>query len=105
MNGFGFRVTYEHVGATILVRPSGDLDVMTAPQLSRVLDAVAAHDHAVVVDLSGVGFVDCAGLAPIRRALAGGSNPTSVRLVGARPKVDRVLRLTGLGRPHGGTDD
>ncbi len=100
MDSFGFSVTTEHVNGTVLVRPSGELDALTAPQLARVLDGVMAHPATVVLDLSAVSFVDCAGLAPIRRALAGGPDTNPMRVVGARPKVDRVLHLSGLKPPH-----
>src|SRR5215212_590418 len=97
MGTFGFSVRIEQVDGTVVVRPSGELDVLTAPQLDRVLESVVGHFGAVVLDMSGVRFVDCAGLTPIRRALEGQSR-TSVRVVDAQPKVERVLRLTGLHR-------
>ncbi len=92
-----FSVTIEHRGGTVLVRPSGELDLMTAPRLEQALVGVLEEHRAVLVDLSGVPFADCAGLRPIRRAMEGGtSNAAIVRMVGARPKVERVLRLTGF---------
>jgi stage II sporulation protein AA (anti-sigma F factor antagonist) len=101
MRDFGFSVTAHHSGETVVVRPSGALDVMTAPRLRRVLESVVGEVDAVVVDLSEVSFADCAGLAPIRHAITQGTGATAVRIVGARPRVDRVLRLTGLLRPAG----
>jgi anti-sigma B factor antagonist len=106
MGSFGFSVTTEWSQKTVLVLLTGDLDVLTAPELGRSLDRVAGDARSVVLDLSGLRFVDCAGLAPIRRAVqAGRTSGTTVRLVGAQPPVERVLRLTGLGRqlnPDGG---
>jgi anti-anti-sigma factor len=105
LDRFGFSMSIEKLGEIVYVRPRGDLDVMTAPQLSRALDSVAVVGAGtVVVDLSRVTFVDCAGLAPIRRALAAEPGRMRLRLVGAPPRVDRVMRLTGL-RPHRHTDD
>ena len=96
MANLGFSVTTEHMDGTVVLRPSGELDVMTAPKLARVLEGAVSRCPVVVVDLSGVCFLDCAGLAPIRRVA---SQPmTDLRIIGARPKVDRVLRLTGVGR-------
>ncbi len=99
MASIGFSVTIEHIDGRIVLHPSGELDVMTAPQLDRALESVVGRAAPVVVDLSGVRFVDCAGLAPIRWALRIGSKTTpGLRIVGAQPQVERVLQLTGLRR-------
>ncbi len=93
-----FSVAVEHVDWTVLLRPSGELDLATAPELQRALDGVVGKHWAVVLDLSGVTFADCAGLAPIRRVLRERTpDMPSVRLFAARPSVERVLYLTGLG--------
>ena len=94
-----FRVMIEYRERAVLVRPSGELDVMTAPELERALASVPDEHTVVVVDLSGVVFADCAGLRPIRRRLERGSaNAPSVRVVGTSPRIERVMRLTGFGR-------
>jgi anti-anti-sigma factor len=99
MGGFGFSVTTEWSNTSVLLLATGELDVLTAPELERVLDSVVGNTRTVVLDLSGLRFVDCAGLAPIRRAIQEGRTmATNVRLVGAQPQVERVLRLTGLAR-------
>jgi anti-anti-sigma factor len=102
MGRFGFSVRTEWSNGTVILLPAGELDVMTASELERVIEGVVGHAPTVVVDLSAVRFVDCAGLAPIRQALqAGRTTGTSVRLVGASPQVGRVLRLTGLAQHAG----
>jgi anti-sigma B factor antagonist len=94
-----FHVTIEHRNGAVLVRPSGELDVMTAPKLEQALAGVLGKHKDVLVDLSGVVFADCAGLRPIRRAVERGSgNPMTVRILGTPPRVERVLRLTGFRR-------
>ena len=92
-----FTVAVEHLDGTIVVCPVGELDLATAPELERVLSGLRGDAHAVLLDLSGLTFVDCAGLGPIREtvrqeALLG----RQVRLSAARPLVQRVLELTGL---------
>jgi anti-anti-sigma factor len=95
-----FDVAVEHLDGTVLVCPIGELDLLTAPELERVLDGLSTEPVAVVIDLSGLTFVDCAGLVPVRAALRDASLlGRRVRLSGARPSVDRVLELTGL-REH-----
>ncbi len=92
-----FSVAVEHVNGAVLLRPVGELDVATAPELRRALNAAVGTHRAVVVDLSGVTFADCAGLRPLRRAIReGGNGTTSVRCFAARPGIERVLRMTGL---------
>jgi anti-sigma B factor antagonist len=92
-----FSVTIEPRGGAVLVRPSGELDVMTAPMLEQALARVVSEHRDVLIDLSGVVFADCAGLRPIRRAVERRSgDATSVRIFGAPPRVERVLGLTGL---------
>jgi anti-sigma B factor antagonist len=96
----GFDVAVEHLDGTVVVCPIGELDLATAPALERALDKVSTEPFAVVLDLSGLTFVDCAGLVPIRAALREASLlGRQVRLSGARPSVERVLDLTGL-REH-----
>ena len=95
-NGFGVEV--EHLDGTVTLRPSGELDLATAPLLERALDGVLQGGHAVVLDLSGLTFADCAGLEPIRWARQRRTSDR-IRVVGARPPVERVLTLTGLQEP------
>ena len=90
-------VLVERLDGTALVCPIGELDLATAPELERVLEALATGPSTVVLDLSGLTFVDCAGLRPVREAVfAGALLGRQVRLSGARPAVRRVLELTGL---------
>jgi anti-anti-sigma regulatory factor len=51
-----FSVAVEHVDGTVLLRPSGELDLATAPELQRALDGVVGKHWAVVLDLSGGHF-------------------------------------------------
>lgn len=92
-----FSVAVEHLDGTVLVRPVGELDLATAPEVERALDGVIGGHWAVVVDLSEVSFADCAGLRAVRWALQQPSL-VSLRTSGAHPRVQRVLELTGLER-------
>jgi anti-sigma B factor antagonist len=76
----------------------GEIDVATAPQLRERLLALADHDHAVVVlDLSGVSFVDSTALGVLvsgaKRLRSGGGD---LRLVVTEPHIAKVLAITGL---------
>jgi anti-sigma B factor antagonist len=84
-------------GATV-VAPHGEIDLETARPLRERLDLLTAVDRPdVVVDLSGVSFIDCSGLGVLCRARSrvlerGGR----LRLVSACPKFLRILRQVGL---------
>jgi anti-anti-sigma factor len=96
-----FELTVDPSDGSALVHASGELDLATAPALSRVLTrALRGEPRSVVMDLSRLTFSDCAGLRPIRRAVRhGATTGTVVELRGAVPAVRRVLDLTGLGTP------
>ena len=96
-----FDLTVDSLNGTALVRPSGELDVASAPTMWTALAPVLRGDHrSVVMDLSRLTFSDCAGLRPIRRAVREGALVgTDVELRDASPAVRRVLDLTGLGNP------
>jgi anti-sigma B factor antagonist len=82
-----------------VIMARGDIDLESAPSLCvDLLDALDTH-REVVLDLSGVTFMDCAGL----RALVHARNHADrrgARLILRRPgaPVLRLLRLTGLAR-------
>ncbi|MFF4344380.1 STAS domain-containing protein [Kitasatospora sp. NPDC001540] len=80
-----------------LVRVRGEVDADTAPRTGRELARALAEHREVVLDLSEVTFMDCAGL---RVLLAAGeqADRTGARLVlrGAGRPVTRLLELTGL---------
>lgn len=91
-------------GDTVTVVPRGDLDVATAGAFADV--AVAALGalplRSVVVDLSGVDFVDSTGLGSlVRLRTEARRRGARMTVVGAPERVQRVLRITGLDRELG----
>ena len=81
----------------VVVRAGGDIDYDTAPALRRTLAAELGKHREVVLDLSQVTFMDCAGLSAVVHA-HGQADRRGGRLVlrGAGPPVIRLLKLTGL---------
>ncbi|HWM01883.1 MAG TPA: STAS domain-containing protein [Actinophytocola sp.] len=79
----------------VVVVATGEIDLVTAPLLSREL--AAASSPVVVLDLAEVTFLAAAGLTVLlsakQRASAAGSR---FGLVGATPAVRRVLEVTGI---------
>jgi anti-anti-sigma factor len=76
-----------------VVALTGELDVLTAPDVRRVLQDAGA-DGDVVVDLSEVTFIDCSNLGTLLEARNRLGSRLSLRAC-SRP-VQRLLALTGL---------
>ncbi len=99
--GPDLRITLTTSGANVVVRLSGELDVVTVTAFDRVVADVFAGSPppVLVVDLADLTFADCAGLSGLvvarNRATASG---TSLVLAQPRPNVARTLSLTGLDR-------
>ncbi|GAB7188640.1 hypothetical protein ATKI12_8471 [Kitasatospora sp. Ki12] len=81
------------------VRANGEIDLDTAPVLRRALAAALESHREVVLDLSEVTFMDCAGLGTLVQA-RNQADRSGGRLVlrGAGRRVVRLLKLTGLHR-------
>jgi len=80
------------------VSVAGDVDLASRAELEgALLGEVRAGAHRLVVDLSGVEFLDCTGLsALVCTGAACAAHGCALRLVGAHGMVMRVLELTGL---------
>jgi anti-sigma B factor antagonist len=91
-------VTSHQEGGRTVVSVVGEIDVYTAPSLrERLTDHVAEGRYHLVVDLSGVEFMDSTGLG----VLVGGLNRVrthdgSLVLVCHQEKILKVFRITGL---------
>ena len=80
--------------------PVGDLDMASAPALRRhMIEAIGATGGRVVIDMTGVHFVDSQGLgtlvAGLKRARTHGGD---LRLTGVSGAVADILVLTSLDR-------
>jgi anti-anti-sigma factor len=86
--------TQQPSDGTVRLVARGELDIATAPSLVAALDDGVIGDSAVVVlDLSGVTFMDSTGV----RALLGAYDKLGERLrILASAPCQRVLAVTGL---------
>jgi anti-sigma B factor antagonist len=85
-------------GPTVRIRALGEIDSSSASSLRAELDAVLdGTPGEVVLDLTGVSFLDSAGLSTLaaahRRATADG---TRLRVLASGRAVMRPLQITGL---------
>lgn len=93
-----FTVTTSTEGDAAVVAATGELDAHAAPTLAAAVDPLADRPQGtLVIDLSGVDFVDSTGLGVLVGALkrvreAGGR----LDVVVTSPRVLKVLGLTGL---------
>jgi len=81
----------------VVVALRGEFDVVDATSVAATCAAVAAHEREIIVDLAGVEFIDCSGVAALVRARkqardAGGE----LLLAAAQQQVLQVLTLTRL---------
>src|ERR1700761_603067 len=64
------RIGLEPDRSGVRIRLVGEVDLSTVPELDRMLDQLARSGHSrLLIDLTGVEFMDSSGLASILRAL------------------------------------
>lgn len=83
-----------------VLRPEGEIDVATAPELRQnLIDAINGGATRVVVDMAGVTFIDSTGLGVLvgamKRATSRGGEVVVERVP---PAIRRVFEVTGLDR-------
>jgi len=93
-----FHCEVEHRDGVVRVRPEGELDMGTVPQLEQALRAARASGaRQLVVDLRSLGFMDSTGLTLVTRwnneSRRDGFN---FALVPGDERVQRLFELTGL---------
>ena len=73
------------VGSTLLVRPMGRLDLVSAPEFREIVSkSVADGINKVIVDLHGVDFLDSSGLGVLVTGLK------ATRQAGGNLRIARV---------------
>ena len=81
-----------------VVAPVGELDLASAWRLERELRRVVASDaREIVLDLSGVEFIDSTGLQPVVHAQARTEHHTKRLMIVPGPdNVQRCFEISGL---------
>lgn len=97
-SSLSFTVADEGDGVLVLSL-GGQLDFLSAPELApRLADLQAATCSAVVVDVSGVTFIDSTGLnVLVAGAQSIQSRDAAVLVAGASNHVARVFEIVRLG--------
>ena len=93
-----FSVSIDFRADAAVVNAEGEIDLLTAPRLeSEIFDAIGAQTSAVVVDLSGVTFMDSSGISALLRGRRqADAHGKTYRVTGAVGTVQQVLDLTGV---------
>jgi anti-sigma B factor antagonist len=87
----------EHMPGVSLLSVRGEVDLHTAPRLEEALERAATNGSVVVVDMSGIRFIDSTALATFLRARDQLSERnTSLRLVAPSQAVERLFTVTGF---------
>jgi len=83
---------------TRLISVSGEVHVTTAPEFSsRLNDAVTAGTRGLVLDMSGVAFIDSTGLSVLLNGLRRVTRANGrMALVVSNPTVLRLFEITKL---------
>lgn len=93
-------ITTSHRPQTIVMLLAGELDIATEDHLrAHMRAALTDHPRTLVLELSGLEFIDCTGLSIMiwaRNALSNDNATLHIR--NPRPAVRRVLAIGGLTR-------
>jgi anti-sigma B factor antagonist len=98
------RVSTAQIGAdAFVVSAAGELDLASVAPLERELDQVIDRGaRRVIVDLTGVSFIDSVSLGVlVREAQRLRANDGACVLVADDPRILRVFEITGLDRMFG----
>ena len=81
----------------LIVALDGDVDLNRAPEIRRLLLDCVARGLDVLVDLSGVTYIDSSGIASLVEALQeAGKNGTGLGLVAVSENALKVFKLARL---------
>lgn len=87
------RLTRGVLATAALITAHGELDARTARTLVNVVDDVAHHHDALIVDLGELAFFGTEGLWALNRIKAACVKHGLTAAIVAGPEVERVLRI------------
>lgn len=92
------KVEVEQVGPVPVIRAEGEVDLYSSPELRKELKKqIKARTNLVVIDLSGVEYMDSSGVATLIEGLQGlGKVGGHLCLAGLNDSVMQVLKFVHL---------
>jgi anti-sigma B factor antagonist len=92
-----FEVGRYQAGQAVVLTVSGEVDMLTAPQLAEAIHtALSARPAALIVDLSKVEFLASAGMTVLVSAQAEVAPPTRFAVVAHGAATSRPIKLMGI---------
>ncbi len=92
------QIASEPIADGVVLTPSGEIDLARSPSMrAQVANAMKAKPKRLVVDLSGVPYMDSSGVATLVEALQG-TRKIGAKLVlcGLTPRVRSILEISRL---------
>ncbi|MGA9871766.1 MAG: STAS domain-containing protein [Rhodococcus sp. (in: high G+C Gram-positive bacteria)] len=97
-----FDVTVDWRDDVVVVTVSGELDLVTAPQLSESVELVLKKNPSgIVIDLSRVSFLASAGMSLLASTHQSVGSSAGFAVVADGPSTGRPLTLVGLDKVFG----
>jgi anti-sigma B factor antagonist len=93
-----FRIDVADDGdGEVRIRPVGELDMSTVPELEASFKDAYAPGRTLIVDLSGLDFMDSTGLTLLTRwSLAAERDGFSLALAPGNDRIQRLFEITRL---------
>jgi len=92
-----FKLETETTPGKLVVRLSGDFDLLAFDEVDGVLSAAQeSKDLDVIVDLRSLEFIDSTGIRALMRAHARAAGGGRLRLIRGPETIQRVFELVGL---------
>jgi anti-sigma B factor antagonist len=92
------QVTHKQNGATTVISIVGNLDALTAPQLTEYIGGrIGEGSVKLIVDLAQLDYTSSAGLRVLLSAVKESrSRNGDLRLAAVQPNVKKVLEMSGF---------
>lgn len=97
LSGSRLTLDVQHKNGAVVLHVTGEIDLLTAPQVEEKVMSLLRQEHPVVViDLSGVSFLASAGLKLLVAAQQATQGGTRIRVVADDQRTFRPIEMTGL---------
>ena len=92
------KVKWDNRGAAVVVAPAGDVDLNASPTLRQALKQVQqTKPQSLVIDLSGVPYMDSSGVATLVEAMKIARDQRSKMVLAApTPRVKSIFEIARL---------
>lgn len=91
------KYTVRSEGSYTIIALDGDVDLYSSPQARKQVLHYLNNNHNIVVDLSGVGYIDSSGIATLVQGFQlSRKKKREFALVGVTGMVTKVMQLARL---------